>query len=975
MKEIAKEKGNEGYCPRSLALAPDGRRAAWGNGVWKFGLWDLETGQSLVQFSPNGNTGWMKAVAIYWERDRVVTVGDNDQVHLWDLATGQCLKEFVGHTGNVEHVQRTPEGGRALTGSSDGTLRFWDLATGRCLRTFMLGAEASGMDSLAMSGDGRRAFSSSYEKLAVWSLEHVGEEVSSFTVARPRSGTALAEQAGRVRQALRAAGTALEKGDAARALQIAATARAEPGHERNSDLLQLWRDVGRRGRPTGLRGAWLARRLQVGDPCRMGSARISADGRWAVCGSESVWDFRLWDLTTGQCLRRFEPKDNTGWMKTVTLCPDGRTALAGRDHGDLLLWDLTTGELLRTLKGHPGDAASIGLTRDGRRALSCGGKELRVWDLTAGRSLKRLASASPKGDIHAVSITPDGRWGLSCCYDDPIKLWDLTTGEEVRELTGHSAWVSTLCIAPDGLRALSGSDDDTVRLWELATGRCLRVLKGHTEDVTGVAFSPDGRWAFSASEDKTIRIWDLYDGECVRTLEGHTKEVRSIALSPDGRWLLSGSSDETLGLWELDWDYEVPAPADWNDGALPYLETFLIQHCPYQADGLNLAGGPSWNETELQELLAELQRHGFGWLRAEGVHRQLQRLTAAWQGPPPLHAAVDLPASVPARQKKQAASQPRSSPPDAAERAPEPASTPAPATPPSPDSGEKPKAIPVPWGQLIGGSVLLIGSILCTIYLVRDQFTWWSLLTGFFAVAGWGMIGSVLERWGEKWNGTWIGGTLFLGFAVWTLHLCLVGHTGWAWLTGIVAVFGILGTIGNLMPREVKAKSAGTPALSGDPEVRAAGNMGRLLSRLAVGGPDVLAKVATSLGEDGARQLGRRMRTASPDEVDRIADGLLAGLGVKTPAPTQPPGDQILDALEASGDLNETGKANLALVRQKMEEMRKKQGESSAPTPRAPGDQVLDAIERSGQLNETGKANLALVRQKMEEMRKNRGGS
>ena len=125
----------------------------------------------------------------------------------------------------------------------------------------------------------------------------------------------------------------------------------------------------------------------------------------------------------------------------------------------------------------------------------------------------------------------------------------------------------------------------------------------------------------------------------MRTLEGHASHVNSVALSADARWALSASWDNTLRLWELDWECEFPDAADWNEAARPYLDSFLTLHCPVGQDGFSRVGKPMWAEEDFQNLLTDLQYRGYGWLRPEGVRRQLLKMTEEWQGPPPLPGA------------------------------------------------------------------------------------------------------------------------------------------------------------------------------------------------------------------------------------------------------------------------------------------------------------------------------------------------
>ncbi|NJL83464.1 MAG: hypothetical protein HC890_11855 [Chloroflexaceae bacterium] len=75
----------------------------------------------------------------------------------------------------------------------------------------------------------------------------------------------------------------------------------------------------------------------------------------------------------------------------------------------------------------------------------------------------------------------------------------MPTGELLGNFPGHGGVVNTVAIAPSGKTLASGSSDGTIRVWDLSTGQGIRTLSGHSPSV------------LSLRSHQTVKPWPVLE--------------------------------------------------------------------------------------------------------------------------------------------------------------------------------------------------------------------------------------------------------------------------------------------------------------------------------------------------------------------------------------------------------------------------------------------------------------------------------
>jgi WD40 repeat protein len=298
---------------------------------------------------------------------------------------------------------------------------------------------------------------------------------------------------------------------------------------------------------------------------------FSPDGRTLVAAL-STHAMRVWSTHDGQLVHKAFGR-HAGPVASVAFSPDGHTVASASYDRTVKLWNPEDPIQPRTvLKGHTDEVRALGFSPDGQRIASAGldrtlaylpdstrivtgsaDQTVRVWDTTTGQELRTFKGHTDQ--VVAVAASPDGRNFASASEDQTVRVWDAASPARPRTLQSpsvHTYGGSFECLAfsPDSRLLVSGHDDNTLRVWELSSGRLLRVMKGHTQSVKCVAFSPDGHTIASGGLDRTVRLWDSGSGAPGITFTGHKDRITGLAFAPDGQTVLSASFDRTIQAWD-----------------------------------------------------------------------------------------------------------------------------------------------------------------------------------------------------------------------------------------------------------------------------------------------------------------------------------------------------------------------------------------------------------------------------------------
>jgi WD40 repeat protein/Leucine-rich repeat (LRR) protein len=311
-------------------------------------------------------------------------------------------------------------------------------------------------------------------------------------------------------------------------------------------------------------------------PAQTGPLTFAPDGKSVAVGTGD--SIELWNIANAK--REAVLTGHHAFVRCLKFSPDGLTLASGANDGTVRLWDTHKRTSRRTLQAHEGTVHCVIFSTDGKILATSGGLN----DVIHNVGLKL-------GDEQAQDLGSSRVMKLDNC----IRLWDSTSGAELRTLKGPARSIAGIGFGASPRTIISMDEDGVLRVWDAATGDEQRRLTAHaTVHSPLMHYGRDKSLAVVANRGTIITVgkdrkdasqlkwWDIdaipntarepaqhepidnYSDALTfaairKTLTGRSTYLNCAAFSPDGRVLASAGSHRSVLLWDTATGEEITA--------------------------------------------------------------------------------------------------------------------------------------------------------------------------------------------------------------------------------------------------------------------------------------------------------------------------------------------------------------------------------------------------------------------------------
>ncbi len=170
--------------------------------------------------------------------------------------------------------------------------------------------------------------------------------------------------------------------------------------------------------------------------------------------------------------------------------------------------------LLHTLAGHGDRVIALAFSADSAYVASSGHDgTIKLWDTRSGQELHTFQKSVNEVVGNHIAFSPQG--SLLAAAE---AIWDVESKQVMHTLDRGKC--GPVAFSPDGSLLAATFFGQPIKLWDVASGQVVRTFEAQADNAAfNLEFSPDGAWLAAGGLSGTVRLWDVESGQIAGTLE------------------------------------------------------------------------------------------------------------------------------------------------------------------------------------------------------------------------------------------------------------------------------------------------------------------------------------------------------------------------------------------------------------------------------------------------------------------------
>ena len=277
----------------------------------------------------------------------------------------------------------------------------------------------------------------------------------------------------------------------------------------------------------------------------------------------------FWIYDTATMVPRALWGTERGMFNVATFSPDMQWIATGDQDGIVKVWDTQNGQCVRKINWEISErrwrdsVLHVQFSPDGERlaASGFGHSAVYAWRADSETPLASFTVEKPKLDDYRkkdadydrhfpIAFSPDGNLFAFVSAPETVTISDINTGEDVAQLTGHTAPVHTLLFFPCGQYLAGASLGTTVQIWDIQNESFVMPPTTYEGNRVRLVYSADETLRVADVHRNKVMIWDASKDEKLDVFETKGYTNRASRFSNDGTQFAVCSTRGDVQIWK-----------------------------------------------------------------------------------------------------------------------------------------------------------------------------------------------------------------------------------------------------------------------------------------------------------------------------------------------------------------------------------------------------------------------------------------